>query len=189
MKKASIIAFFLFTALFLYAQTLSWDIKFLRGRNRESVPISQIIRMETGQNFQIAITPAVNSFCYVIVNDSSRQIFVLHDQPIRAGNEINLGPLRLEEPSGTETLYVIMSLERQTSLENLIQSHKSNPQSRQHTDNLRREIVRLQSVASALGEPASIFIPSGGTTRGSTQEHATRFSGQSLYVRTIAVRH
>jgi len=189
MKKTMIITFFLFTAILLYAQTLSWDITFLRGRNRESIPISRTIHMETGQSFQIFITPAVNSFCYVVVYDSSRQIFVLYDQSIRAGNEITLGPLRLEEPSGTETLYVIMSLERQTSLENLIRSHRSNPQSRQNADNLRREIVRLQNTASALGEPASVFIPSGGTTRGSTQEHVTRFSGQSLYVRTIAVRH
>ena len=189
MKKIMVLAFFLFTAVLLFAQTLSWDITFLRGRNRESVPISRIIQMETGQSFQIAITPAVNSFCYIILNNSARQISILYNQPIRAGNDINIGPMRLTEPSGTETLYVIISLERQTSLENLIQTHISNPESRQHADNLRREIVRLQNTVSELGEPSSAFIPSGGTTRGSTQEHVTRFSGQSLYVRSIAVRH
>ena len=189
MKKNILTIIFIFSAICLQAQDLSWDIKFLKGRERESVSISQIIRMETGEVFQINITPDSDAFCYVMAYDSGRNIYTLHNAPLTAGNEILINQLQLTAPSGTETIYVIMSLERLTRLENLIQTHQSNPNSRQHTDNLRREIINLQNTASRLGEPASSFIPSGGTTRSSAQELVNRFSGVGLYVRTITIRH
>ena len=190
MKKAIALGLFIICGIGLYAQNLSWDIKFFQGRARESVAISQIIRMQTGDVFSIAITPASDCFSYVIAYDSERLIHVLHDQPLRRDLELTLGPMMLLPPSGTETIYVIISLQREARLETLIQDHRRNPDSRQHADALRREIVRLQSTASRLGEPASAFIPSGGTTRGvSTPEHATRFSGRDSYVRTITIRH
>jgi len=190
MKKIAAVLIFVFSAICLQAQDLSWNIMFLKGRGRESVSISQIIRMETGEVFQIAITPDSNAFCYVMAYDSGRNIYTLHNAPLTAGNEILINQLQLTPPSGTETIYVIMSLERLTRLESLIQAHQANPNSRQHTDSLRREIVSLQNTASRLGEPISSFIPGGGTARGSsTIEHVNRFSGVGLYVRTITIRH
>ncbi|MCL2043753.1 MAG: DUF4384 domain-containing protein [Treponema sp.] len=189
MKKITFVFLSFFVAVLLPAQTFSWDITFLKGMERESIPISRIVRMETGETFLFTITPATNSFCYVIIYDSARKVFVLHDQPLRGGEEILFGPLRLDGTPGTETLYVIMSVEREVMLENLIQAHRNNPHSQQHSDNVHREIIRLQSTASELGEPASAFIPSGGTTRSTTQEYTTRFSGRSMYVRPIVIRH
>jgi hypothetical protein len=188
MKKFLTLFFFLVAATGLYAQSFAWDIKFLQGRAMESVAISRAIRMYTGEEFLINITPALDCFCYVVLYDAEREISVLHDRPLRAGAEIYLGPFVVENPSGTETLYVIMSRERQTGLEGLIQSFNSNP-SRQNANNLYREVVSLQTAASGLGEPASAFIASGGTSRGNTEEYATRFSGKDMYVRAITIRH
>jgi len=189
MKKIFIVLIFITIGVSLQAQTLSWDIKFLKGRTQESVPVSQIIRMETGENFRFSVLPASDAFCYVIFYDSSRDVFVIHNQLLPARQEKIFGPFVTEEPSGTETIYVIMSLERQANLESLIQNFNNNPGSRQSSNNLYREVVSLQNRVSRLGEPASSYIPSGGTTRGSTQQYVTRFSGNSLYVRAITIRH
>ena len=189
MRKLAVLFVFIATAVCLQAQTFSWDIKFLKGSSRESVPINQIIRMETGQDFLLAINPASDCFCYVICYDSDRQIIVLLAGQVKGGNEITLGPIHIDPPSGTETLYVIMSLTRQAKLEDLIQAQKNNPSGRQQATNLYREVVSLQNSASGLGEPASSFVPSGGTSRGNTQENATRFSGKNMYVRAITIRH
>ena len=189
MKKAIALILFIACGVCLYAQALSWDIKFLRGNIRESLPISRILQMATGEIFRISITPTSDCFSYIIIYDSERKVQVIHDQPLRRGIELNLGPFLLTAPSGTETIYVIMSLERETRLEQLIQNHKNNPDSRLHSDSLRREVVRLQSEVSRLGEPASTFIPGGGTTRSNTPEYITRFTGRNIYVRTITIRH
>ncbi|MDR0312818.1 MAG: DUF4384 domain-containing protein [Treponema sp.] len=189
MKKITAIFFSLAAAMNLYGQTLSWDIKFLQGSGQESVAISRTIRMDTGEAFLISITPALDCFCYVILYDSSREIFVLHDRPIRGGATIHLGPFFIEDPPGTETLYVIIGMERQTMLEALIQNFSNNG-SRQNANNLYREVVNLQATVSGLGEPVSSFILSAGTNRGdSPGEYATRFTGKDMYVRAITIRH
>jgi len=189
MKKIAAI-FVFFTAGFgLYAQTLAWEIKFLKGSAQESVPISRQIRMETGETFLITIKPEADCFCYVVFYDSARQISVLRDAPIREGIEINIGPFKLEEPAGTETFFVVMSLERQKNLENLIQTFNGDANSRQNANNLYDEVANLQKAASSLGEPASSFIASGGTTREVSGKFATRFTDKAMYVRAITIRH
>ena len=180
---------FIFAVVCLQAQTFSWDIKLLRGSARESVQINRTIRMENGEEFQITIKPASDCFAYLVCYDSARQVIVLHNEQLKGSNEVSIGPFVLEAPPGTETFYVIVSVERQTRLESLIRSYNNNPGSVQNADNLRTEIADLQRKASELGEPASAFIPSGGTSRGSTEEYATRFSEKDMYVRPIAIRH
>jgi len=189
MKRTITICCFIFATACLQAQTLSWDIKFLQGRKRVSVPISRPIKMETGDDFLISIKPDSDCYCYVICHDSARKIFVLENKFIKGGIETYLMPIDITDPQGTEILYVIMSLEREQKLESLIKTYNDNLSSIQHGENLRQEIARLQSVVSDLGQPASSFIPGGGTSRGSTQEYVTRFSEKNIYVNTIIIRH
>jgi len=183
---------------FLVSQSsgsLDWQIQFLSGRARESVPVNEIIMMENGSEFRLAIRPDSDSYCYLISYDSDRQIEILHNQILKGGTTLNLGPFRINESSGakiaTETVYVIMSLSRQTNLERLIEYFNNNQGSLQYTNNLYREIVRLQNAVSALGEPPSEIITSGGTTRAADdgQGLATKFTGKEIYVRPIAIRH
>ena len=189
MKKIAVLSLFLITGACLYAQTLSWNLRFTRGNAQKTLPVSGIITMETGEVFSIAIKPDADCFSYVVAYDPGRNTTVLHDVPLSKDIQLVLGPVKLTEPGGTETIYVIMSLNRQTKLEKLIKNYSKNPNSREHSDNLQREILSLQSTVSGLGEPASSFIPSGGTTRGSGEEYTNRFSDKSIYVRTITIRH
>jgi len=189
MRKLFAVFLFLTAGVFLQAQSLTWDISFIKansqGANPECVPVSQIIRMETGQTFVFAVMPEVNAYCYVIAHMSSRRIAVMHDRQLSSGEEKVFGIYRLVEPAGTEIFYVIMSIERLTDLEALIRQFNDNPNSKQASDSLYREVISLQSAVSAAGEPAVSFIPMGGDVSG----FSTSFSGRKLYVRAIEIRH
>jgi hypothetical protein len=189
MRKITMVLFVLLVAVSAQAQNFSWTITFQKGRDYETVSVSRMIRMENGDPFVIDITPSANCYCYIVSYDSERNITVIHDQPIRGKSALTIGPFEVGGSPGTDTLYVIMSTGRQMQLERLIQSYASNEGSRQHANSLYREIVRLQNAASELGEPASSFIQSGGTTRGSTTNYVNSFSEKDLYVRAIAIRH
>jgi hypothetical protein len=189
MKKTFFGVVLIATAVCIQAQTLSWNIKFYKGKERETVSISRIISMKAGETFQIAIRPDADCYCYVVCYDSDRNIFVLKDLFLSGGSEITTDPIEITDPAGTETVYVIMSLKKQAQLESLIQTFNANPNSQQNANNLYREVVRLQNEATGLGEPANTFIASGGTTRGTTEEYATRFTHKDMYVRAIAIRH
>ena len=192
MKKICILYLYASIGLFQAAaqQNLIWDIQLLKGSNHEVVPYSQTITTESGQGLYVVINPASDCFCYVISQNSERKMVILYDQAVKGGNEISLNPLQADNSPGTVTLYIIMSLARQTKLEDFIKNYKSSPSSQRYANNLHGEIARLQDTVSGLGEPASVIIASGGTTRGqnSTQEYVTRFSERNIYVRAITIR-
>jgi hypothetical protein len=172
------------------AQDLAWEIQLQTEGRGAAMPDSQTITVETGRDFCISITPDSDSFCYVLSQNSGRKFFVLYDQGVRGGNEIILEPLLADNSPGRKTLYVIISVERQTRLENSINTYKSNPNSNRHAGNLQGEIAGLQDRVSSLGEPASVIISTGGSTRGSTPvaaDYATRFSGRNMYVKAITI--
>jgi len=196
---SSFVLFFLLSvpgAIFSQSKSLDWDIQFLNNESGESMPINKTIRMETGQHFQLAINAEEDCYCYVIIYDSQHQIYVWYYEPAKKVSEIKPKALRLTEPSGTETVYVIVSSSRQGELERLLTQFK-NSSSSQNTDNLYREIVRLQDAASGLGEPATAIIPGGVSAREVTnagvpaddKSFSTKFTGKELYVRAIGVRH
>ena len=190
--------YLLFLPLNLFSQTnsLDWQLQFLREKNNVSMEINRTIRMETGESFKLILKADEACYCYVIVYDSDQEFYIWYNQPLKKDTGTHLFPLHLVEPSGVETIYVIISNSRQPELERLINLFGINP-SRQNTTNLYSEIIRLQNSASALGEPAAVIIPSGGSTRGldSAEEFegekgfATKFTGRNLYVRAIGVRH
>ena len=190
MKKLLLICLFAAIGAFQASaqQNLVWDIQFLRGNKQEIVPYSQTITAESGQGIYVVITPSSDCYCYVLTQNSERKITVLYDQHVKGKKEIYLTPQPEDSSSDTKTLYVIMSLARQTKLEEYIKNYKNAPDSIRNINNLQGEIAKLQDTASGLGEPSSALIASGGTTRGSSHEYATRFSMKNMYVRTITIR-
>ena len=198
MKKMFIAFALVFFVLYLPAslasQSLDWQIQFFSGKNRESRPVNEIIKMENGDLFSLIIKADSDCYLYAFWYDSERNIEPLpaSNQLLRKDTEENFnGPFFITEPSGTETIYVIMSLSRQTNLERLIENFEKQS-SRQNSNNLFREIGSLQNSVSRLGEPATAIITSGATSRSSgteRQNFATRFSGNNLYVRTITISH
>lgn len=189
MKKILTLCFLIFSGICLHAQNMSWDLKFLRGREFESQSVAQLIKMKTGEEFLLSITPFRDCFGYIVGYDSARNTFILLNESLKGGNEKYLGPFVLTEPPGTETLFVIMSINEQQKLKDLIKIFNDNPGSIRDSDNLREELAKLQEEASGLGQPGVAFILGGGTPRGSSQEYVTRFSNKEMYVRPIRIQH
>ena len=198
MKKMFVLSFAMLFVLCLtqplVSQSLDWQIQFLRVKDRESMRINRTIPLENGDQFSLIVKADSDCYLYVFWYDTERETFLLHNEFLKGGAEENfdslIRPFKLDEPSGTETIYVITSLSRQEELEKLIDLNENSP-SRQNNNNLYREIVRLQNAASNLGEPAAAIITSGGTSRGAgeTQNFATKFTGKETYVRAISIRH
>ena len=201
MRKMLTASFLLVFVLFIShelmpqsSQSLDWQIQFLYGRARESMPIDEIIPMKTGDTFSLAVKADSDCYIYMLLYDSGRRIHLLENQVLTRGKEENFpdtSQFQLSEPSGTETIYVIVSLSRLENLERMIENNERNPNSRQHENNLFREVTGLQSSVSRLGEPATEIIPSGGTSRSVVDEKnfATKFTGKETYVRTITINH
>jgi len=180
---------FVFTVMGLpeqHTQTFTWDLQLLR--ENEAIPEFQTILLDTKQSLHLIITPVSDSYCYILIQNSERRIFLLYDQLINGGKDLYIDLLETDNTPGNKTLYIIMSKTKQTRLEDLIISFKDNPASQRYASNLHGEIARLQDRVSGLGEPSSIIIPTGGTTRGTTQMYMTRFSEKDLYVRAISIR-
>jgi hypothetical protein len=191
MKKAVAVCLFVVTGVCLQAQTLSWDLRFTKmvvSGETETLPVDETISMKKGDTYLITLTPANDCYCYVVKYDRAGKISVLYDQPVKGSKVTNMEAVTIEDPRGTDTLYVIMSLKRQTKLEGLIKSF-NNDSSRQNTTNLREELASLQKTTSEGGEPPVFFVQSAGTKREIQPPYVTQFSGKDIYVRTIAIRN
>ena len=186
MKKIAVAILFVLAGVCLQAQTLSWSIRFLRAKSQETLQINRPIRMETGEEALITITPAADCYAYILLYDAEENFAVGHNGTLKGGEAKPLG-IKLEDPPGTERLYAIMSLTRQTRLKSFIQTYNSN-QNYQNKTNLRNELANLQDRVSGLGEPAVKFEATGATMRGQTDE-STFFAEKDMYVRTITISH
>jgi hypothetical protein len=189
MKKILIICLFIGIGVCqAFAQKiLTWDIQLMLGKEREPLPKNQSITVEDEQNLFVIVSPDSDCFCYIISQNSERKLFILYEQPVKGNMKIRVNPLQADNSSGAKTMYLIMSLEKQTKLEDFIKNYKSDTSSQRYANNLLGEIAKLQDKVSSLGEPSSALITSGGTTRGA-EDYLTRFSGKDIYVRTITIR-
>ena len=187
-----LLMYLFFSVSMLYSQELTWQVQFLKGGMREPLPESQSITVENGQDFRLSITPASDCFCYVLYQGSDRKFSVLNSQAAKGDDEINF-PLPAEKLTGKATLFVIMSLTKQTSLESYIAQYKKNSNSRRPANKLHEEIAKLQEEVSDIGRTIIDIIPSGGTTRSHTEMkeedplYTTMFSGNKIYVRAITI--
>jgi len=192
MKKMLVLCLFICMGVFqVYAQKtqdLTWDIQLLKGKDREPLPRNQTVTVESGQNVFIIISPTNDCFCYVICQNSDRKLFILYDQPVKGEMKIRVNPLQGDNSPGSKTLYVIMSTEKQSKLEDAIKNYKSDLTSQRYANSVQGEIAKIQDTVSGLGEPSNALITTGGTIRGDSDDSVTRFSGKSIYVRTITIR-
>jgi len=178
------------------AQSLTWEIMLSReGRTKEYIqPIPQTIQGVNYDIFQINIKTASDCFCYAVFYDSEENVAQGFDkpprfiQPMKGGEE---AIIKFEiSGSGTDTVFVIMSLKRQEKLESLIQAYNRNPDTQRQKD-IYLEVINLQNIARGLGTPTTKPIISGGTSRGggNSENNATEYSDKDLYVRAISIRH
>jgi hypothetical protein len=175
------------------AQTFSWDISVYRYRTKEYILLSsQPIHCESGEYFEIIIKPDSDCYCYVVCTDNKQDIEPLFYEPIKGGNKVSIPDEFIQfEGNGTDTLYVIMSLERETTLESLIREFNRNKNS-QNKNNLRREVLVLQNKFYKFGKAGSKPTSIGGDISraiGEADYDATNFSNLNMYVIPITIQY
>ncbi|MDR0656483.1 MAG: hypothetical protein LBG22_09245 [Treponema sp.] len=190
---------FLFMGV-VYAQTSNpfyWDLYIKKNPGDEALdPGRTVFNLNTGESLNILTMPQTDCYCYIIHSGAEQGIVILSDGLVQAEVEKSV---TLPRNSGTDTVYIILSLQRQTELEKLIMNYRRNPGSASNFRRVISELQRLQEETNGQGRPGARYssLP-GAVTRGSSPgpsedgssppQGAIRYSGMERYVRIISVR-
>ena len=191
MKKLTLVVLFLGSVHCLFAQTgngISWSMS-LVNKAGDGLPFTRPADMKEGDEFSLHIKLDEDAYCYVVAEDSDRNIAVLHKALQSAGSETVLGPMLLTPPAGSETLYVIVSKEAKTGLENKIAALMADGGSRRAGRELLGEVFTLRRETSQFKKNPEKPVAMGGAFRSGKKTEGTVFSGAAMYVETVVVKH
>jgi hypothetical protein len=173
-------------------KSFKWSLALLDIKSSEMIPFSDPIRSSTGERYQIIIKPEERAFCYIIyISPDGEDMAVLcSGGPLKGGEPWYSDILELAAPEGSESLYIITSLNEQKDLLQKIDDLKKNNGPRQRRA-LVNEINNIRSNVSKFREIPEKPVLMGGATRGSTSERngGTEFSGLDTYVKIISIDH
>ena len=167
---------------------VTWKMAVLKigGKDFSAVPFSRPVPMVNGDKFQIFIQAETDAWCYVVYQSAEGEVEVLSQGPLRSGSYLQLPSEKetysVTPPKGTEKIYVIMSTDRQRTLERLLTNTKD-------SQPILDEVARIRQSTSTLAENPERPAPMGGVTRGMTVTQASQFGGLPSYVKTIRIDH
>jgi hypothetical protein len=140
------------------------------------------VQLKDNDTFSIYIKPEVPCYCYVIVQDAEKNDAVLQSGKLQAGQELDLGPLEITPPSGTETFYIVMTGTQQAQFEG---SHTGGE--------IINAVLNFRRAISQLKENPEKPVSMGGAFRGTgtppLRPKGIQYSGADRYVKTIIIRH
>jgi len=200
MKKPVVSCYICFTLLICFAavlapaqqqgRTFRWSMALLNAKNGESVPFGEPVQSQTGEQFRLIINTAARSFLYVIAESANEEdVIVLYSGPMKNGETWNSGILVLTPPAGSESLFVITSLNEQRNLVQRIEAMNNNygPSQKRAVIN---EIFRIRGEVSRFREAPEKPVLMGGASRGNpARNEGIEFSGLGTYVKTISIEH
>jgi len=184
-KFFGVIVFFICSITALFAQqNLTWSMALQKGS--ESVAFSRPVAMTNGDSFSLSIQANQACFAYLIYIDPQGQMDIILNQRL-AANEIWRDTYELLQPSGRETIHVVMSLTEQPELQDAINSLNNND-ARTARD-LNNAVAGTRRSASQFSENPEKPVGMGGAVRGNEITGGTEFSGAGIYVKTIVIDH
>ena len=181
-------------------KSFKWSMALQNAKTSKNVPFSAPIQSATGEEYLLLIQPGAKSFIYVIAESPGDEITVLYAGQMKSGENWMSEKLVLTEPKGSESLFVIASLEEQKVLAQRISAFNDNGGTSQKRA-LMTEIFRIRSDASKFKESPEKPVLMGGASRnmvltklknneGSDQKNeGVEFSGVGTYVKTISIEH
>jgi hypothetical protein len=171
-------------------KSLKWSLALQNMKNSEMVPFSAPVKSSTGEQYRIIIQPEERAFCYVIYESpDGEDMAILFSGSLKGGDFWYSEILELAAPAGSESLFIIASLDEQKNLAQRIADFEKNNGPIQKRA-LITEIFRIQSSISAFREIPEKPVLMGGATRGAPEKsQGVEFSGLGTYVKTISIEH
>ena len=171
-------------------ETFTFSLGLQNAKTGELVSFSAPVRSSTGEQFRLVINPDSACYCYV-VNESpvSDDVAVLYAGALKGGEYWFSPVMELEDPAGSESLFVIMSKEEQKNLYQMVAAYSSNPGSTQKRA-VMNEVFRIRGDVSKFRERPEKPMLMGGVARGDPEKsQGVEFSGSATYVKTISLEH
>jgi hypothetical protein len=176
----------------LWAQNqgdFSWSMSLVMNNTEAPDSYSRPISMKNGDIFNILVKSDVSCYCYIVAQDSERNVLVLYSGRLNADDELNLGPIQITPPPGSELFFVVMGQGIQRELDNKISTFMKN-QSQRAAGDVMDEIFSLRRSVSALRENPEKPVLMGGAFRDvETSIPGITYSGAGIYVKSITIRH
>jgi hypothetical protein len=180
--------FFLNAYPLLFAQAektgnegFEWSIGILNQKRKSDIALNRPVIMETGDVFSFRLKSGADCFVYVVVQYSDGSAAAFYCGPLEAGKTVDMGPIELSGPGGTETFYIIVSTVEQTALGSAIAAYRIEPD--RAARGVANEIFNLRRAVSRLNEKTERQVSMGDGVAG------LEFSGTGAYVKTIIVEH
>jgi hypothetical protein len=176
------------TAPFLAAQAektedegFEWSMGIFNQKRNSEIALNRPVTMETGDVFSFRLKSEAGCFVYVVAQYSNGQAAAFYNGPLEAGETVDIGPVDLSGPEGTETFYIIVSAAEQTALGAAIAAYRADPD--RAARSVANEIFNLRRAVSRLNEKSEKQVSMGDGIDG------LEFSGAAAYVKTVAVEH
>jgi hypothetical protein len=192
------------------ALRFSWALIYQSGEGsvRAIDYSSRIVRLASGDRFRIRFQSHSRCFTYVFLHDAQERLYLLGQRSCEGPDSWELSRgwtlpegdswYRLDDSSGVETLYLVVSAQPLHRLEALSIKALRRPAGQSGQPLLRRkrtvleELRRLLREASGLAEPLQKPVTVAGEFRGITEEgeyQGVEVETEILYVRTIRLAH
>ena len=172
------------------SEVVNWSLGLQNTRTGELVPFSAPVPAATGEKYRLVIIPEAGCYCYVVYESpGGTDVAVLYEGSLTSKEIWYSVEMELRPPSGSESLFVIVSKEEQKVLAQTIAAYKNNSASVQRRA-LMSEIFRIRSEVSEFRESPDKPVFMGGAARGDPDKsQGVAFSGSPAYVKTISINH
>lgn len=170
--------------------TFDWTMGLQNVKTGDSVAFSAPVQSWTGEMFRLIISPKANCYCYIVAESpDGESVEVLYANAMKIDDVWYSQIMELTSPKGSESIYVVMSLEEQKTLAQRISALGPNSTATQKRAVIN-EVFRLRSETSKFAEVPEKPVLMGGAARGTPEKNqGVEFSGSGIYVKTISIEH
>jgi len=200
-KSVCFLILFLCCLLYIPAQdsrNISWQFALYNSTGNVLNPgsPSEPVTVSDGSQFRFGMTCESDAFCYIADEQPDGTINTIFNGTVKSSSKLDLPGqncfFTLQPPDGIERFHIIISSVRQKKLEKLFASSDKGNCSPSVSRQIIDEIGRLRLTLTPYTEEPVKPVVMGATSRGFTPEltpAATAFSGASVYVETVRIRH
>jgi hypothetical protein len=171
-------------------EAFDWTLSLSNQEELIAISPERPVELQTGDRISFTLKSRADCFVYVIAQDSENAVAVLHSNPVRNGETLRLGPLRITPPAGRETIFFVVSSRERPGLSGAVNAVRASPNSARAGRDLLNAVYGLRRDISQLGENPERPLAMGGSVRG-TEDVPTGllFSGAAAYVKILTLEH